>query len=133
MLINLKKDLIKIFGGFSLIGIVTTLISLALIFIFLKLLQTPLIATYIGIYMVTILLSYFLNSILVFKSNLTFVNGIKYLAVYLSGMLVGTLILWVFKRTIPLENYILGYLVLPFTMAWNFAFTYNLLKPAKSC
>jgi hypothetical protein len=48
-------------------------------------------------------------------------------------MLMGTLLLWIFKNTIPLENYILGYLVLPFTMAWNFAFSYKILKPVKSC
>jgi putative flippase GtrA len=130
---NLKSDFVRLIGGFSLVGLVTTLLSLALIFIFLKLLQTPLILTYIGIYVATIVLSFILNSVLVFKSGLSFENGIRYLFVYLSGMLLGTLLLWVFKKTIPLENYLLGYLVLPFTMAWNFAFSYKILKPVKAC
>lgn len=133
MRIDFKLYFIKLLGGFSLVGLVTTLLSLGLIYIFLKLLQTPLIITYIGIYLVTIILSFILNSIFVFKSGLSYGNGFKYFFVYISGMFLGVLLLWVFKRIIPLENYLLGYIVLPFTMVWNFTFSFKLLKPVKLC
>jgi putative flippase GtrA len=128
---NLLNRLIKLFVGFSFVGLFTTLLSLALMFFFLKVLHTPLIITYIGIYFATILMSFLLNSRLVFKSNLSFANGIKYFIVYISGMLMGTLLLWLFKKILPFENYILGFLVLPFTMIWNFVFSYVILKPKK--
>ncbi len=130
---NLNKKFIKLLGGFSVVGITTTLLSLALIYILLKLMHTPLIVTYIGIYVSTILISFILNSVFVFESGLSFDNVFKYFLVYLSGMLLGTLLLWLFKKVIPVENYILGYTVLPFTMLWNFVFSFKLLKPVKSC
>lgn len=133
MIFNLNKHIFKLLGGFSVIGLITTLISLLMIFVFLKILKTPLIFTYVSIYTASILLSFILNSVFVFKSILSIKNGVKYFLIYFSGMLLGTLLLWVFKKIIPLENYILGYLVLPFTMVWNFSFSFLLLKPEKSC
>jgi putative flippase GtrA len=130
---DFKVDILKLLGGFSLVGIVTTVISLALIFVFLKLFHTPLIITYIGIYIATICLSFALNSLFVFRSEITIGKGIKYLAIYLSGMLLGTLLLWGLKKSLPFENYILGYMVIPFTMIWNFVFSYKVLKPVKTC
>ncbi len=133
MLLKFNKHIFKLLGGFSVIGLITTLLSLLMIFVFLKIVQTPLIITYVCIYTASILLSFILNSVFVFKSNLSVKNGLKYFLIYFSGMLLGTLLLWVFKKIIPLENYILGYLVLPFTMVWNFSFSFILLKPEKSC
>ena len=133
MRINLNKNLIQLLGGFSVVGLITTILSLALIYILLKLMHTPLIVTYIGIYASTILLSFFLNSVFVFRSGLSFGNISKYFLIYLSGMFFGTLLLWLFKKALPVENYILGYAVLPFTMMWNFAFSFKLLKPVKTC
>jgi dTDP-4-amino-4,6-dideoxygalactose transaminase/putative flippase GtrA len=129
--INLNANFIKLLGGFSLIGLFTTLLSLGLIYVFLKQLQTPLIVTYIGIYMVTIIISFILNSVFVFKSSLSLNKGLKYLVIYLGGMLLGTVLLLIFKKILKFDNYILGYIVLPFTMAWNFALSYKLLKPGK--
>jgi putative flippase GtrA len=133
MRINSNKNLIQLLGGFSVVGLFTTILSLALIYILLKLMHTPLIITYIGIYASTILLSFLLNSLFVFKSGLSFDNIFKYFLIYLSGMLFGTLLLWLFKKALPVENYILGYAVLPFTMMWNFSFSIKLLKPVKTC
>jgi putative flippase GtrA len=133
MLLKFNKHIFKLLGGFSVIGLITTLLSLLMIFVFLKIVQTPLIITYVCIYTASILLSFILNSVFVFKSNISVKNGLKYFLIYFSGMLLGTLLLWVFKKIIPLENYILGYLVLPFTMVWNFSFSFILLKPEKSC
>ncbi len=128
MNINFRINFLKVLSGFTLVGIFINILSLLLVFIFLNLLNTPLIITYIGIYLGTLILSFILNSVLVFKSGLSLTNGVKYLIVYLSGMLFGALLLWYFKKTLEFENYILGYLVLPFTTAWNFSFSYLILK-----
>lgn len=130
---KINSHLLKLIGGFSVVGLLSTLVSLALLFVCLKQLKTPLIITYIGIYVSTTILSFVLNSIFVFRSGFSFNNGFKYLFVYLSGMLLATFLLWLFKKTILFENYILGYLVLPFTMLWNFALSYKILKPIKPC
>jgi putative flippase GtrA len=127
MRINLI-NFIRLLSGFSAVGMISSLLSLLLIYIFLKLFRTPLFATYISIYIVTILLSYIINSIFVFKSSLSMKKGIKYSMIYLTGMLLGTFLLWIFKKITLFENYILGYLTLPFTMVWNFALSYKLFK-----
>ena len=123
-----SRKMATIFAGFSGVGVITTLISLAAIYVFLELFQTPLILTYAIIYFLTILLSYFLNSLFVFKSPLNMKKALSYFLIYFGGMIVGIIILWIFKKTIPLEHYILAYLVLPITMLWNFVFSFKLFK-----
>lgn len=131
MRIKIRQHHFKLFVGFSFVGLISTLISLALIYGFLKLLNTPLIPTYVGIYIATILLSFVLNSRYVFNTTLSYNNWHKYLIIYLSGMLLGTFLLWGFEKLMPFENYILAYLVLPFTLTWNFMFSYKNLKPCE--
>lgn len=128
-----SRKIATIFAGFSGVGVVTTLISLGAIYVFLEILQTPLILTYAIIYLTTIFLSYFLNSLLVFKSPLAMKKGIKYFLIYLSGMIVGIVVLELLKKTLPYDSYILAYLVLPVTMAWNFLFSFKLFKPKIVC
>lgn len=128
-----NRKVAAIFAGFSGVGVITTLISLAAIYVFLGLFQTPLILTYAIIYFVTILLSYFLNALLVFKSPLAMKKGIKYFLIYLSGMLIGIIVLWLLKKTLSYDAYILAYLVLPITMMWNFVLSFYLFKPIKLC
>ncbi len=124
-----SRKLATIIAGFSGVGIITTLVSLAAIYLFLEIFQTPLILTYSTIYFLTILLSYSLNSLLVFKSPLEFKKGIKYFLIYLSGMGIGIVVLWLLKKTLSFEPYILAYMVLPVTMMWNFIMSFYLFKP----
>lgn len=124
----LSKKVLKIFAGFSVVGGVTTLLSLAALYVFLELFKTALIPTYAIIYFLTILLSYYANSVFVFKSTVEVKKTISYFCIYLSGMVVGMLLLWVFKATIPLDDYLLSYFVLPLTMAWNFLLSFRLFK-----
>lgn len=133
MNILISRKIATIFAGFSGVGVVTTLISLGAIYVFLEIFQTPLILTYAIIYFLTILLSYFLNSLLVFKSPLAMKKGIKYFIIYLSGMVVGILVLWLLKKTVSYDPYILAYLVLPVTMMWNFILSFYLFKPDNLC
>lgn len=133
MNILFSPKIATILAGFSGVGAITTLISLGAIYVFLKILQTPLILTYAIIYFLTILLSYFLNSLLVFKAPLAMKKGIKYFIIYLSGMVIGILVLWLLKKTLSYDSYILAYLVLPVTMTWNFLFSFKLFKPKSTC
>lgn len=128
-----SRKIATIFAGFSGVGVITTLISLGAIYVFLEILQSPLILTYSIIYFLTILLSYFLNSLFVFKSPLAMKKGIKYFLIYLSGMLIGIVVLWLLKKTLSYDSYILAYLVLPVTMMWNFILSYYLFKPQIAC
>ncbi len=128
-----SRRIITIFAGFSGVGVITTLISLAAIYFFLEILKTPLILTYSLIYFFTILLSYFLNSLIVFKSSIEFKKGIMYFIIYLSGMIIGIVVLWLLKKTLPYDAYILAYLVLPVTMLWNFILLFYLFKPKSLC
>ncbi len=128
-----SRKLATIFAGFSGVGVITTLISMGAIYVFLEMLQTPLILTYAIIYFLTILLSYFLNTLLVFKSPLAMKKAIKYFSIYLSGMIIGIVVLWLLKQTLSYDPYILAYLVLPVTMTWNFIFSFKLFKPKSTC
>ncbi len=128
-----SRKIATIFAGFSGVGVITTLISLGAIYLFLEIFQTPLILTYAIIYFLTILLSYFLNSLFVFKSPLAMNKGIKYFLIYLSGMVIGIGVLWLLKKTLSYDAYILAYLVLPVTMMWNFVLSFYLFKPNNLC
>ncbi|MCC8358761.1 GtrA family protein [Salinimicrobium sediminilitoris] len=127
------RKIIKYFAGFAGVGGIVTLISLIGIYIFIELFQFPLLITYIGIYSATILLSYLLNSLLVFKSSLNTKKGIKYIGIYLSGMILGVAVLWIFEKILPFDDYILAYAVIPITMIWNFVLSYLLFKPSSVC
>jgi putative flippase GtrA len=133
MNILFSPKIVTVFAGFSGVGLITTLISLGAIYTFLEILQTPLILTYSIIYFLTILLSYFLNSLLVFKYPLAMKKGIKYFLIYLSGMVIGIVVLWLLKKNLSYDPYILAYLVLPITMMWNFVLSYYLFKPNNLC
>ena len=129
----LNRKIATVFAGFSGVGFITTLISLGAIYLFLEIFQTPLLLSYSIIYFLTILLSYFLNSIFVFKSPLAMEKGIKYFLIYLSGMVIGIVVLWLLDQVLDYEAYILAYLVLPVTMMWNFLMSYFLFKPNNLC
>ena len=129
----LSHKIVTVVAGFSGVVVITTLISLGAIYLFLEILQTPLILTYSIIYFLTILLSYFLNSVFVFKTPLAIEKGIKYFLIYLSGMVIGIVVLWLLDQILDFDSYILAYLVLPVTMMWNFLMSYFLFKPNSLC
>ena len=121
-----KKILLK-FTGFSFVGLITTVISLFLIYIFIGMLRTPLYLSYIIIYIVTIYVSYYINTTIVFKADIAFKKCIKYFFVYISGMLLGIFLISVFKPILPCEDWVVTCLVLPLTTIWNFIFVYKVL------
>ena len=114
------SEMIKKLLGFYIVGFTVTLLSLLMIFIFIGLLSTPLILSYILIYLTTIFVSYLLNMSFVFKLKKKVKRmGIYYL-IYLSGMLIGVFLLFIFKKILPFENWIVTYFTIPITSGYNF-------------
>lgn len=130
-MIILKPD-IKIilfrFVAFAKVGAFVTLLSLALNYLFLKIWETALIPTYILIYLSMISLSFLLNSKYTFKAKRSAKRLMFYYGSYGSSMLLGVLILSIFKALLPFENWILSYMVIPFTMASNFILSSIIFK-----
>jgi len=118
-----QHKIIKQFTGFSLIGIVITLLSLGASFLCLTVFRTPLFITYICIYGFSIYLSYLLNARLVFKVEYVFKDKVIYFVIYLSSMFLGLILLYIFKKIFPWSDIILTYIVIPFTLFWNFYFS----------
>ena len=120
--------LIKTFAGFSIVGIVVTLISMLLIFICNEVLGWNSIISYLLSYSISILLSYIFNTSFVWKKEFTFMAVFRYFGIYLASMLLGAILLWLLELIFPSVNKtILSYCVIPFTMLWNYFFVNRLL------
>lgn len=130
MILNLASKIKDLFS-FSLIGGVVTISSLIISYFFLAVLKTPLYITYIGIYSSMILLSYIFNARFTFKVFYSYIGLVKYILVYLSGMIVGLLTLKIYKTILLFDNWILSYLAIPVTLLWNFILSSIYLKDNK--
>lgn len=122
------KATIKRFFKFAQVGILVTLLSLILSFIFLKIIGTPLLITYVLLYITMIFVSFLLNSMYTFKSKRNLPRMILYFASYIFSMLLGVILLKIFRSTLPWENWLLAYLVIPFTMTSNFTLSTIIFK-----
>jgi len=114
------------FIKFSTVGIFVTLLSMFLTYISIGILETPLYISYFAIYLSSILISYILNSKFVFKFKKNKKNLITYYIIYGSGMFIGIFILIIFEAVIFLENVYLAFMVIPFTMSWNYFLLHKL-------
>ena len=92
-------------------------------FVWLKVVGTPLFITYFLNYSFFILVSYTLNRRITFKSQFSFGSLILYYLVYLTGMLLGMLLLYLFKKLFTLENWAYAFMVVPFTMVNNYVWS----------
>lgn len=116
------------FAGFGGIGGAMTLLSMLLIAITNELLGWNPQVSYVVAYMATLLLSYWLNSRLVFHSSMNLRKLAGYCGTYLSGMLLGMLMLKALTSGFPQWNpTLLSYAVIPVTMVWNFIFINRIL------
>lgn len=112
--------MVKKFLSFATVGGLLTLVSLGTNFICLKYFNFPLIPTYITVNVITIFISFILNSKYTFKSEITLKNTIRYYAIYLSSMSIGAVLLYIFEKTFSFENWIYPFMALPFTLSFNF-------------
>ena len=117
--IILKKFASK-FAKFSVVGMIVTSFSLSTNFILLKFFETQIYLTYTTVYLITILLSFILNSVFTFKTELKFSNLLIYYGLYISGMLLGLFLIYIYKSIFSFENWVYPFMSLPFTMTWNF-------------
>ncbi len=124
---NLKKIAGR-FLKFANVGIFVTITSLLLSFFFLKVVGTPLIPTYIILYLTMIGFSYILNSRYTFKAKSNLRRMVLYYMSYGISMLLGISLLFLFRKTLPFENWILAYLVIPFTLSSNFILSSLIFK-----
>ena len=125
----LKYPIMKRIIGFSFVGVFVTLVGMTLTFIFLKIIGMSPYLTYFTSYVLTVMLSYYLNSRFVFKSGKSKKNLFIYYGIYSSSMLIGLGTLYIYRQTLPFDELILNYMVIPVTMAWNFTVTSRFLKP----
>ena len=119
------------FISFASMSIIYSSANLVTNFVLLRYFGTPLIRTYIVVYFLTVLLAYFLNSRYTFKDSLSFKKAGLYYLTYLSSMLIGVLLLSLYKYFLDFENWVYPFMVFPVTMLWNFLNANRFLKPAK--
>ncbi|MFW5804157.1 MAG: GtrA family protein [bacterium] len=132
MKINKKiKAIVNRFFKFGQVGVVVTLLSMSLSFFFLKIIGTPLYITYILLYLSMILLSYTLNAHFTFKKKWNFKSLLLYYFSYAFSMIIGLIILYIFRNIFPFENWIISYMVIPFTMTSNFLLATKIFKNEK--
>jgi putative flippase GtrA len=120
--------LVERFLKFATVGAISTASSLTANFVLLKYFQTPLYTTYICVYVSAILFSYFLNTRYTFKTKRNWKDLIFYYMIYFTSMGLGVSLLRLYRWLLPFENWVLPFLVFPFTMLWNFIFVSRLLK-----
>ncbi|MBS1370058.1 MAG: GtrA family protein [Lentisphaeria bacterium] len=115
------RVLILKFSGFSLVGASVTLVSIVLLFLLNDVCGWNAYLSYCTSYLLTLLLSYWLNSRFVFQSAMSLRKLAGYFVSYLSGMLLGTGILAILIAGLPGGNRtLLSCAVIPVTMLWNF-------------
>lgn len=121
---QLFESILKKLLGFSVVGIITTLLSGGLIYVIIHMLKGPLVLSYILIYTLAIILSFVLNMIFVFKNQINLKGAAIYFGIYLSGMGLGALFLEYFKDILDIPDVIKAYLAIPVTLTWNFGLSY---------
>ena len=111
------------FFGFSVVGIASTLISAFLFYLGVQWLNIDAVIVYIFAYLVTIVGSYLANAAFVFHVKVSVTEGMKFLCIYATGMLIGALLLRVLESIFPhVSPFWLGIGVMPITIGWNFFF-----------
>lgn len=125
----LEYPLVKRLIGFSFVGVFVTFFGMTLTFILLKIVGLSAYLTYVSSYIISILLSYYLNSRLVFKSGKSKRNLLIYYIVYGISMLIGLGSLYLYRQFLSFDELILNYMVIPVTMLWNFMVSSKYLKP----
>lgn len=128
-LIQQYHKIITTFAGFSFVGIIATLVSMVLVLVCNEVLGWNSIVSYLFAYGISIILSYLLNALCVWRSELSLMVMVRYFAVYITSMLIGAFLLWLFELIfLDVNETILSYFVLPFTMLWNYLFVNKLLS-----
>jgi len=120
------------FISFASMSVIYSSANLGTNFVLLRYFGTPLIPTYVVVYLLTVLLAYILNSRYTFRDNLSLKKAGLYYLTYLSSMIIGILLLSGYKHFLNFENWVYPFMVFPVTMLWNFVNANRFLKPVKN-
>lgn len=118
------KLFIKKVSAFSLVGAFTTLLGLFLNFALVKFFLLDPIKVYIVLYAISIFISYWLNIKYTFNGEFSKEGLFYYCLIYLSSALVGIGLMWLMKQYTAIPEYYYIFIVLPFTVIWNFVLSY---------
>ena len=121
------KNITLLFSNYATVGVICTGFSLGSNFLLLKYLDTPLILTYVGINVISIALSFFLNSHFTFQSKKNLRNASFYYMIYFSSMMLSVILLYIFENTFEFPKWIYPFMIIPFKMVWNFIFSFKFL------
>lgn len=125
----LTRTVLARFGGFLLIGAVNTLLSFALLFLFNELCNVHYLLSYSTAYVATVFFSYVANARAVFRARMSIAGAIGFFCAYISGLLLGFLLLWYVGKILPEVNKtILSYAITVVTTFWNFIFAGRILR-----
>jgi putative flippase GtrA len=125
------KKMAKHFLGFGSVGLFMTVLGNVFLYVLLEMLNWNVYLAYPFIYLINIFIAYYLNGKFVFKQSFNWKHLGGFYIAYTSGMLIGLLVLTLFKVLLPYNDFILSVLTLPFTITWNFTFVnliFNKLK-----
>ena len=123
------SNLIARFSGFSLIGAANTLLSMAMICIMNKWCGIDCRLSYVIAYVLTVLVAYVANARLVFHSRLSVKGMFSFYTAYLSGMVLGMLLLTAGRCFMPsVDVTLLSCSVIFITTVWNFFWVNRLLS-----
>ena len=118
--------------GFSIVGVVVTIFSMVLLYVFNDVIKMNAYVAYVLAYVLSIALSYYLNARKVYKAESSWKKIVLYFIVYVSSMALGVGLLHMFLLVFPDWNRtLLSYMVIPFTTLYNFIFVSWILKDKK--
>lgn len=116
------------FCGFSMVGGASTLASVALLYLMNEVFGWYPYCSYVTAYVITVVFSYAANAMWVYQQPLRIVALIKFVITYLSGMLVGVLLLMLLRNVFrSVNDTLLSCAVIPLTVVWNFVFVNRIL------
>lgn len=118
--------------GFSFVGVIVTMISLVMLYVFNEVCHMNVYIAYVLSYTLSIAISFLLNARIVFKSRFTWKKIILYYTSYICSMILGVIILGVYEWSLPdVSHTILSYMVIPITTIYNYFFTSKILTSEK--
>jgi putative flippase GtrA len=127
------RYLLKHAIGFANVGLLMTVASALLLYLLIQVLSWQVYIAYTLVYLASIFISYLLNAKLVFKKTFSWLHLGAFYVTYLSGMLLGLLLIFLFKSFFfSYTDFINSCLVTPITVAWNFIFTSMIFQKLKS-
>lgn len=125
----LNNSLYKRFIGFALVGVFNTFFSLLLTFLLINIVGLWLIPSYVIVFLITVFISYLINTFFVFKKEFEFRKLIGFYSTYLSSLILGIILLYIIKFFSPdSDDFLNTILITPITMTWNFFFLNNSFK-----